>query len=179
MIALDKIQKTREYLNYLERHILNVEKAWKEVQKKCLDMKFVWDDFSFFWLDDEVKNHDISKITKEEFIAYRESFYPTDLEDKQQKENELHKNNVKKSFDKAWKHHYRNNMHHWEGWTNHAFYHPYAPTIHCAHMVIDWLAMSYEFGDTPREYYEKNKEKIRLPEWAVEFIYEIFERLEK
>jgi hypothetical protein len=45
-------------------------------------------------------------------------------------------------------------------------------------MVIDWLAMSYEFGDTPRSYYEKNREKIELPEWAVKYITELFTDLE-
>ena len=46
-------------------------------------------------------------------------------------------------------------------------------------MVLDWMAMGYKFGDTAQEYYEKNKEKIELPDWAIEFIYEIFRRVYK
>ena len=45
-------------------------------------------------------------------------------------------------------------------------------------MVVDWLAMSYEFGDTPRSYYKKNKSRIKLPNWAVEYINELFDMLE-
>jgi len=44
-------------------------------------------------------------------------------------------------------------------------------------MVLDWMAMGYKFGDTAQEYYEKNKEKIKIPSWAVDFIYQIFDRI--
>lgn len=174
MIALDKIQKTREYLDYLERHILNIEKAWKEVQEKCEDMKFVWDDYLYHWLDQEVLRHDESKLDKEEFTQYRTKFYPTNEE-----LSELHMPSVDRDFNNAWANHKQENLHHWESLDGRKFWNVYESEVHYAHMVIDWLAMSYEFGDTPREYYEKNKEKINLPEWAVKFIYEIFERLEK
>jgi hypothetical protein len=46
-------------------------------------------------------------------------------------------------------------------------------------MVIDWMAMGYKFGDTAQQYYEKNKEKIKLPGYAVKFMYEIFNRINK
>jgi hypothetical protein len=50
--------------------------------------------------------------------------------------------------------------------------------VHCTHMVIDWMAMGYKFGDTAQQYYEANKDKIELPDYAVDFIYEIFKRLD-
>lgn len=84
MKALEYIEQTRSYLDYLEEHILNVQKAWKLLQEKC-----------------------------------------------------------------------------------------------CVHMVIDWLAMSFKFGDSPREYYERNKDRIKIPKWSIDLIYEIFRRLEK
>ena len=37
------------------------------------------------------------------------------------------------------------------------------------------IAMGYEFGDTVKEYYENNKDKIILPEWAIKEMYKIFE----
>lgn len=40
---------------------------------------------------------------------------------------------------------------------------------------VDWVAMGFEFGDTARDYYEKNKEEIKLPEWAIKLMYEIFD----
>ena len=33
--TIQTIQKTREYLDYVERHILNVNKAWEELNIKC------------------------------------------------------------------------------------------------------------------------------------------------
>lgn len=167
MEALKTIQKTREYLDYIERHILNVEKAWKEIQEKCNDMRFVYDDYVFNRLDSEIIGHDMSKLEKEEF-------YPTELES-----NTYFKPHIENDFNLAWENHKQENSHHWEKWTVTGSYDPYYEEINCAHMVIDWLAMSYEFGDTPRSYYEKNKKNIKLPKWAVSFIYEIFNRLEK
>ena len=37
------------------------------------------------------------------------------------------------------------------------------------------MAMSLEFGDTAKSYYEKNKGEINLPEWSVKLMYEIFD----
>ena len=44
-------------------------------------------------------------------------------------------------------------------------------------LVCDWMAMGYYFGDTAEEYYYKNEHEIKLPEWAVDLIKEIFERI--
>jgi|APSaa5957512622_1039677.scaffolds.fasta_scaffold93169_2 hypothetical protein len=166
MKALKQIAKTREYLDYLERHILNVRKAWKEIQIKCSDMRFIYDDLFYNQLGGEIEHHDISKLSEEEFIQYRKAFYPTDKE-------------TKYDMTKAWEHHKLNNPHHWENWTKNTGcqWHPNDWEADCAHMVVDWMAMGYEFGDTAQEYYEKNKDKIILPEIAVNFMYEIFKRI--
>lgn len=49
--------------------------------------------------------------------------------------------------------------------------------IHCVHMILDWMAMGMKFGDTAQQYYESNKSRIHLPEYAEEFMYEIFSRI--
>ena len=41
--------------------------------------------------------------------------------------------------------------------------------------IIDWVAMGFKFGDTARDYYEKNKAEIELPEWAIVLMYKIFD----
>jgi len=41
--------------------------------------------------------------------------------------------------------------------------------------VIDWVAMGFKFNDTAKEYYEKNKHEINLPDWAIKLMYEIFD----
>lgn len=172
MKALEVIAKTREYLDYVERHINNVARAYEELMtamERVGTFPVSYDDSQYCWLRDEVMNHDVSKLSEEEFVAYRAMFYPTEEEKK---------SSVQGSFNTAWEHHWQNNSHHWENWTTKDYYHPHQSSVHCTHMVIDWLAMSYEFGDTPRSYYEKNKDRIKLPEWAVNYINELFDALE-
>jgi hypothetical protein len=161
------IQKTRGYLNYVEEHYDNVQKAWKVVQEKCTDMAFISDDFIWYHIDQEVKNHDKSKLSHEEFIPYRQRFFAD--------KGEQIRNGA---FDKAWTHHKKHNLHHWESWTGQNP-NDHGQAIHCVHMVVDWMAMGYKFGDTAQAYYEKNKDKIHLPDWAEKFIYEIFKRVYK
>jgi len=164
MSTLDKIEKTRQYLDYLEKHIHNIKKAWNYLQEKCKDMRFIHDDFVFFSIDGQVEYHDISKLSEHEFVQYRRHFYPCNEEDVY-------------DIKEAWEHHKKENPHHWQHWTNKEYYHPYELEINCVHMIIDWMAMGYVFGDTPQKYYESNKNKIKLPQHAIDFIYEIFKRI--
>lgn len=80
MKALEYIQKTREYLDYLERHIRNVQKAWEEIQDKCKDEYFVYDDMYWRALNDDICSHDLSKFSSHEFTQYRANFYPVESE---------------------------------------------------------------------------------------------------
>lgn len=158
---LELIRKNREYLDYIERHYNNVQRAWKELNDKCKGQGFSWlyDDSIWFLIDVNIKNHDISKLSRYEFVSYRQFFYPTEKEIKD-----------KGLFNDAWRHHLENNPHHWENWTKN-----YPNSIHyLIENICDWMAMGYEFGDTAKEYYENNKYKIHLPEWAVSYMYEIF-----
>jgi hypothetical protein len=169
MKALELIKKTREYLDYLEEHIRNVHLAWEELQLKCKDMRFVWDDLLRDWIRREVENHDISKLSESELVRYRMVFYPAaDIDPV-----------IKPDLEEAWEHHMSKNPHHWQNWTKRINCHQSEWEVHCVHMVIDWMAMSYKFNDSARSYYEKNKDRIKLPVYAVNFIYEIFARIEK
>ena len=162
--TLEVIVKTREYLDYIEEHILNVQSAWLELQEKCKDMRFISDDFVYFSIDNAVQSHDISKLSEHEFIQYRRAFYPTKTEPKY-------------DMGDAWEHHKKENPHHWENWTTIISDDPYVWEINCVHMVIDWMAMGYKFGDTAKIYYENNKDRIEIPDYAESFIYEIFKRI--
>lgn len=70
-------------------------------------------------------------------------------------------------FAKAWKHHYTNNLHHWEGWTNGAYTYE-MPERFAREMVADWFAASRAYeGAWPRNraewsWLQKNWNKIRL-----------------
>ena len=164
----EKIQKFREYLDYVERHYDNVQKAWKELQDKCGDIRFVYDDYVFNCIDSNVKNHDLSKLSQEEFTQYRQFFYPTEQE-QEEKDKEL--------MNQAWQSHLLNNDHHWQTWTTKEYNNPYAHEIYLVENIIDWIAMGYEFGDTAKEYYENNKSKIKLPKESISFMYRIFDRV--
>jgi hypothetical protein len=170
MEQLKIINKTREYLNYLESHILNVKKAWEELQDKCKDMRFITDDFYYNWIDMEINSHDMSKFSEFEFVQYREFFYPSDSKNIV----ELTKSN----FEKAWEHHEEKNQHHWQNFTSKDYANPCEWEVHCVHMIIDWMAMGYQMGDTAQMYYEKNKNVIMFPDYIINFIYEIFKRIE-
>jgi len=160
------LAKIREYCDYIEEHLKNVEWAWSVLKEKCEDMHFVWDDHLYWWVNELVKQHDVSKFSAEEFIPYCFKFYPI-VDDV-----------AEEAFAAAWEHHKKENPHHWENWTSAKYYNPYEAEVHCVCMVIDWMAMGKKFGDTAQLYYEKNKDRIKLPDWAVKFIYEIFERIQ-
>lgn len=161
---IEKIKKTREYLDYLEEHYNNVQKAWKLLQDKCKDMKFIYDDYSYNALDTIIKDHDNSKLSAEEFVQYRMYFFPVNEEEKENS-----------NFNDAWKNHKKLNTHHWENWTKKSL-HTFAD-IFLIHNIVDWIAMSFKFGDTAKNFYEKNKDEIQFPAWAEKLAYEIFERI--
>jgi hypothetical protein len=164
---LEKIAKFREYLDYVERHYLNVQKAWELLQDKCprnSDFYFQADDVEWDLINDDVKRHDESKLSAEEFTKYRQWFFPAKGEERD-----------KEQFKNAWAHHKRHNMHHWQTWTQ-SDGNPYA-SAYLTMMIIDWVAMGFEFGDTAKDYYEKNKNVIDLPEWAVKYMYTIFDAI--
>ncbi len=164
---IEKIKKTREYLDYLEEHYNNVQKAWELIKDKCNGMFFIHDDFRYYAIEEYVKNHDNSKLSVEEFVQYRMYFYPVDDKEKE-----------KSNFSDAWENHKKLNNHHWQNWTKTWDKHHYSE-IFLIHNIIDWIAMSFKFGDTAKNYYEKNKHEINFPDWAEKEAYEIFERIEK
>ena len=159
MSGQDYIDKTREYLNYLEEHLENVRKAFQEVSEACDGMMWVGDDCSWHTLRQQVVEHDVSKFSVEEFVAYREKFFPV-----------LTTSLVRfhTDFDAAWENHKKENNHHHETAKNY---------LDIVHMVIDWTAMGYKFGDTAKQYYEANKDKINLSDEYIEFMYEMFGKI--
>ena len=167
--GLNIIKQTRKYLYYLETHLENVKQAFQELSEKCSDMPWVYDDYTWHTLRREIDLHDLSKFSKEEFTQYREYFFPT-LEEEREAAHMGVPSTImfQNNFDEAWEHHKKHNTHHSE---------TARTMIDLVHMVIDWTAMGYAFGDTAQEFYEKNKEKIFLSKDSEIFIYKIFDRL--
>jgi hypothetical protein len=169
MNGLKHITKIRQYCDYVEGHLRNIERAWEIVKDKCGDMHPIYDDHLFFFMDGEIKNHDVSKMSPEEFIPYQQQFAP--VGDKPLKDNPV--------FLKAWEHHKEHNPHHWENWTQRVESFPNENACHCVVMVCDWMAMGFAFGDTAESYYERNKEKILLPDWSVKLIMDMFLKIKE
>jgi len=157
MKGQDYIDKTREYLIYLEKHLENVRRAFCELSEICDGMWWVADDVSWHTLRVEVEYRDLSKFSKEEFVQYRDFFFPVNDEDK--------KNS---GMDTAWENHKVKNPHHHETVKN---------RLDVIHMIIDWTAMGYKFGDTAQQYYETNKDKINLTDDQIKIMYEVFHRI--
>lgn len=156
MDGQDYIDKTRAYLDYVEEHLENVRQAFIIVSNAC-EGKMMWAGLDSAWMPfmAEVKAHDLSKFSPEEFVQYRANFYPVNDEDK-----------ASSGFDEAWENHKRENAHHHEVLRNY---------MDVVHMVIDWTAMGFKFGDTAQEYYEANQGRIKLSDEHKKFMYEIFE----
>lgn len=176
------IENTKEYLDYVENHYDNVQKAFKEFSrrlasekgaKKYNDFIFetkLYNNYSYFVLKSIIESHDLSKLGKEEFIQYRDNFFPI---------NEKAKEDNKEDFNKAWEHHKQNNNHHWQSRVNKTFngYLGYESDYFAIENVMDWIAMAYAFNETPiNKYYLENKHKIQLSErdtMIIETVYNI------
>ena len=168
MNGIKHIEKIREYCNYVEDHLRNVEKSWLFIQEACASMHPFYDDHLWAVMDQMIKEHDVSKMSPSEFVQYQQQFYPADG---------LIPNIDREEFQDAWRHHWENNPHHWENWTKAKETFPNESSCHCVCMVVDWMAMGLHFGDTAEEFYNRKQNEIDLPHWAVIFIRDIFDRL--
>jgi len=161
---LETIQKTREYLDFLEKHYNYIQKAFKVVEETCKNMRFIYDDFYYHGLRDNLKFHDVEKLSNEEFIYFREWYFPTEEEQNSRKLRLLAQQNL----EKALKHH--------RGVTNHHANHiskSIFDEIFYAEMVIDWIAVSYFKGGTAKEFYESYKKDFKFEDWVDTFITDI------
>lgn len=164
------LQKIREYCDYLERHVEFVCDAWAIVQERCPHIKVVWDDFLFWETNARIIEHDLSKLSQEEFIPYQKTFYPVDPKDVKQNDQ---------AFQEAWENHKICNAHHWEHWTKSTERFPCEHEVDCVCMVCDWMAMSMERGQSFSGWYFENKDSINIPTWAKDFVEDIFFHVEK
>ena len=160
MKGFEYINKTREYLDYLEEHLTLVHRAFCEINDACDGKQwFITDDYEWSLLMVDVRDHDLSKFSANEFVQYRSNFFPVSQEDKE-----------KSGFDLAWEHHKANNHHHHES---------IETDNDVIHMLIDWMAMGYKFGGTVTEFYNKNKEKINLSDSHKRLLFSLMRDVEE
>jgi len=160
---IDKIRTTRKYLDYLQNHYNNVQIAWLKMKDAFYEKDFLNANI-IRSIGNDVLLHDASKLSHEEFVPYREKFYRTIGDDPVKNEIE---------FERASKHHLEHNNHHWQRVRLLSEKDAYiVPTVH---MVVDWIAMSYERGGGARTYFEKEKEKIHLPSYVYDLVLKVFD----
>jgi len=130
------------YDNYLDSH------------RRCVSLGINWI-FSRF-TEDEIQNlfpkirfsevlinvraHDASKYSDDEYNAYDDYFYAEKKTDE-----------IKKNFDYAWLHHLHNNPHHWQYWvlkeddgSKFEFKALDIPDIYIVEMLADWWSFSWK-----------------------------------
>jgi hypothetical protein len=171
-----KRKLNKEYKQYINEHIANVQKAWNELQELAKNecFTFYYDDFINRQICYLIDNHDQDKYNHNIFDSYRKNFFP--INEKEKKKN-------KKRFEFAWKYHWTNNPHHHQFWKSFDIVWGKYPQIpyQCflIEMICDWQAMGYKFGDNAYEYYYANKDDIFIyPEW-VEYLESILELYNK
>ena len=167
MLGLAHTAKIREYCDYIDEHLRNVQKAWETVQEKCGDLHPLIDDFLWAFIDESIRMHDLSKFGPQEFIQYQRKFHPVPN----------FQGGFEAEFEAAMECHKALNPHHWENWTQRDEEFPNQNACYCVEMVCDWMAMGVHYGDTAEAYYLKNVDRIRLPQWGRELVAEIFERI--
>ena len=138
------------YLKYIDEHRNYVYTAFLRFGKTiCLALSLVQGEYDI--LRRYVSGHDNSKYGPDEFDGYRQFFYPKEGEEKN-----------KDWFNKAWNHHYMINPHHWEYHLEKPDEAREMPKLNIAEMVLDWIAMSMKFKNSPVTWYNQNKDKIVL-----------------
>ena len=154
-------KKTDEYLEYINEHRYNVQRAWDII--KTIDNPYIQNNIDE--ISENIKNHDASKYSGEEFEWYRKKYYPI---------NDEEANEVMDKIQDVFKLHYSRNPHHWEFWLNedgdldnskHSS-DEIDEDIMIAYieMLCDWASFGFK-KDNPREvrdWYISNKPKMTL-----------------
>lgn len=130
--------------------------------------------------------HDMSKFSREEWGPYARWFYTHAPDGRTWYEvykdaRDLHPGcmsepwqtarNLKLDFDQAWKHHWEENLHHWECWSN-GLNTPLAmPDGYAREMVADWTAVGMDKGFLDvYEWYLLNRTRILLHPYTRVFV---------
>ena len=160
-------QKRQEYLNYIEEHINNVKKAWSNLISITASQSFLAGFDNSRQLiaitADNIKVHDKSKYSEEEFEPYRRHFHFIDEKEKEDSTAE---------FEKAWDHHKENNMHHWNWWAKSGNKN-IMPVNFIVEMCCDWIAMSMKFGGDAYHWYLKQDDIVlgeQQKEWVINIL---------
>ena len=149
------------YNLYIEGHLLAVQSAYQWMRAYYPNFQ----KWSTPLLEIQIiRDHDRSKLSKEEYDAYDKKFYP-DFADKG-----LEMMDVDLAFKRAWLHHIHANPHHWQHWVllnddpSEGQEALLMPIEYIIEMVCDWWSFSWMKGDLNEvfDWYEERKNYIVL-----------------
>lgn len=151
--ALTEHEMHAEYDAYLTTHINNLRRGyewlrrwWPELLADCGPE-----------LEMNLKSHDASKRTDEEYHPYAVYFFS----------GTTRTDEIKENFQKAWLHHIHNNPHHWNHWVvinENRTSCVEMPDVYVIEMILDWWTFSWK-SQNLRElgrWYREHKSGIQL-----------------
>lgn len=172
MVTSKQKEKEKEYKEYVDTHIANVQKAWSilksndkfiryiEIEDNCNSRSMT---IFIDLMDSMINNHDSSKYSYEEWEGYRKEYFPVD---------EQEKIDNAPNAEKAWIHHYTTNMHHWDWWAKNNCQER-MPLVCVVEMCCDWIAMSMKFGDTAYNWFNQQTDIVlgnTQQRWVLEIL---------
>lgn len=151
----------KEYDLYLAEHRSNVRKAYWWIEKyipEVLDVINFIDDAEKQALNSRISfcNHDLSKNSKEEYLAYDAYFY-----------GEERTKLVEQNFYRAWLTHIHKNPHHWQFWIlieDDGMLALDMDYQYIIEMICDWWSFSWKSGNLLEifDWYENKKRRMLL-----------------
>ena len=162
-ISTELENNTKQYMEYLEKHITGVVEAFKKyfipLVDNYKDSLGIYSNHDFILAIKtkalSIDKHDLSKYNDIEFYPYRQHFYPTTEE---QNASDEDKQIWEEKYEEAWKHHYRNNSHHIEYWYDHdnsIAKDMDLPSI--IEMMCDWFSMDQFYPKPTIDYWWRNE----------------------
>ena len=161
--SMARLEKEQEYLDYINNHIENVNKAFKMYMLPILNMNNISTLISDEELKDSIRRleplidtHDASKFSDAEFDGYRMRWHPTATEEAKQKEDPELAMTIRERYEKCWEHHYTTNAHHPKHWLNLETGISEDMSLDAiVEMLCDWEGMSLKFGTSTLKWYEE------------------------
>lgn len=157
-----------QYDAYLKEHVDNVYNGYLWILAHATDKQLdeLLPGIRWEMLMGQIKTHDWSKKSEEEYSAYDGYFYGASRTAE-----------VKKAFDQAWLHHIHNNPHHWQYWVlmdddpedsyeyGDGRYKPLdIPNEYIIEMICDWWSFSWKAGDLREifNWWDEHENKVVL-----------------
>jgi len=158
--SYERLQKEKEYINYINNHKLKVREIYLNKFVPLLDKSLTLetiseDEFKQGIRDAEsnINTHDDSKFGEEEFDQYRMRYYPTVEEKKWLEAN--YGENLDKFVEEAVDHHYKINPHHPKYWVEENGNIRDMSINYIIEMLCDWISS----GDDTRVWYQNSASK--------------------